>query len=408
MKRLISLLLAMLMLFGICTAYAESDEEDVSLNLTPEEIEELFGDPDYLNYINSEDEDEDFDQGLAEGAANDLTDEERAAMEALAASMPDENDGEADVSALDINTDLPSHVVNILLLGIDNRTVGLETGRSDAMIICSINTRTGSVKLTSFARDTAVSIPGYKSKGPINTAFKFGSKNGDIEKGAILAMRTVNKNFNMNIQYYVVANIYGLAAIIEALGGVDIYMTKGEAKEINYQMFVYEPMNKDGATHTKLALEEGIQHLDGMQATTYGRIRHRLKREDGTSQNDVDRNERQRKMLAAIVSKAMEDMDVMKLLNLVETFLPYGKTNMTLDTIMTLGMAVLSGDTMKALSSPDSGEGITSFGIPMDNEYGYHTYNGKSCVYISTARYEKTMTEWFNFLYDGEYAYSAK
>ena len=75
-------------------------------------------------------------------------------------------------------------MVNILLLGVDNRSVELVRGRADANIICSINTQDGSIKLTSIARDTAVEVPGYKSKKRLNTAFKFGSKDGDIAKGA--------------------------------------------------------------------------------------------------------------------------------------------------------------------------------------------------------------------------------
>lgn len=391
MKRFLSILLAVLLL--LTAAMPVLGEE---LKLTPEEIEAIFGDPDY--FADTAKDEAEFDNGTAFGAADDLTPEEQAALDAIAATLGEEEEGEPDVSDLEISDKLPDNVVNILLLGIDNRTVELETGRSDAMIICSINTDTGSVKLTSFARDLAVVIPGYKNRCPINNAFKYGSRNGDVVKGAKLAVRTVNHNFGMNIKYYVVVNIYGLAAIIEAIGGVDMEMTKAEANLINYELFVKEPMNKDGVKHTKLEERDGVQHLDGMQATTYGRIRN-LK-----GQNDINRNGRQREMMSAVIAKVMDGMDFMSLLKLVETALPYGLTNLTTGEIASLGMAVLSGDTMKNLSSSGM-EAVGSFGIPMIGEYGYKTFNDKSCVYISDRRMDLTMGEWFNFLFDGDFPY---
>ena len=259
----------------------------------------------------------------AENAAE-LTPEEEALMEEMASMLEDTTmDSEVDLSNLEPNEDLPDHVVNILLLGVDNRSVELVSGRADANIICSINTQDGSVKLTSIARDTAVEVPGYKSKKRLNTAFKFGSKDGDIAKGAELAMKTVNRNFQMNIERYVVVNIHGLADIIEALGGVDMELTKGEAKAINYELHVKEPM--DDVERDRLEETDGVQHLDGMEAVTYGRIRNLQ------GQNDLNRNERQRKLLEALLEKVMEGMDLSGFINLIETALPYGKTNLTAD-----------------------------------------------------------------------------
>jgi LCP family protein required for cell wall assembly len=129
---------------------------------------------------------------------------------------------------------------------VDNRSVALESGLSDAVIICSINTDDGSIKLTSITRDTEVVVPGYKSTKRINCAFKYGSKNGDLAAGAALAMKTVNRNFQMNIQRYVVVNIHGLASIIDALGGVDLDMSSKEASRINYELRK-EPMDKCSA-----------------------------------------------------------------------------------------------------------------------------------------------------------------
>lgn len=391
MKKLLALLLCLMMLFTC--ALAESDEVEISIvdsaDLTEEEIAQ------WAEYVGESDETEDESaDAAATDAADDLTAEERAMLDELASALEDTTqDGEIDLSNLELNEALPDNVVNILLLGIDNRSVELESGRSDAMIICSINKDTGSIKLTSFARDTAVVVPGYKTQKPINTAFKFGSKDGNIAHGAELAMKTVNRNFQMNISHYVVVNIHGLADIIEALGGVDMEMTKAEASAINYELFVKEPMDK--VKRDKLKLENGVQHLDGMQAVTYGRIRN-LK-----GQNDINRNGRQRALLQALLSKVMDGMDFAGLLDVIQTALPYGYTNLTLDEMATLGMCVLTGEAMQSLSS--GGEVLEQFGIPMEKMYGYKSFGGKSCIYISEKRMATTMEAWQTFLYGQTY-----
>ena len=382
-KRLTALCLCMLMLFG-CALAEDGLENFVPDELTPEEL---------AQWQTWAEEGAETSDATAENAAE-LTPEEEAHMAEMAGMLEDATmDTEVDLSNLEPNEDLPDHVVNILLLGVDNRTVELETGRADANIICSINTQDGSIKLTSIARDTAVVVPGYKSRKRMNTAFKFGSKDGDIAKGAELAMKTVNRNFQMNIERYVVVNIHGLADIIEALGGVDIELTKGEAQAINYELHVKEPMDK--VERDKLEVADGVQHLDGMEAVTYGRVRN-LK-----GQNDVNRNERQRKLLEALLKKVMEDMDLGKFLTLVETALPYGKTNLTADELLSLGMAVLSGSAMQNLAS--GGEVVGQFGIPMEKQYGYREFDGVSLIYISEKRMNTTLTAMQEFIYGQSY-----
>lgn len=341
------------------------------------------------------DDHEETSDGTEAGAATDLTAEELAMMDELAAAL-DESPVDADVdgSNLEINPDLPDHVVNILLMGVDNRSVKLETGRADANIICSINKETGAITLTSIARDTAVEIPGYKNRNRVNVAFKFGSKNGDIAKGAELAMKTINRNFQMNISRYVVVNIHGLADIIEALGGVDLELTRAEASAINYELFDKEPMDSNEGRQ-RLELRDGVQHLDGMQAVTYGRIRN-LK-----GQNDINRNGRQRALLETLLKQVMADMDLMKLMNLIETALPYGATNLTLEEMVSLGLSVLGGEAMQNLSS--GGEVLAQFGIPMEKQYGYRKFGDVSLVYISQKRMNTTLTALHELIYGESY-----
>ena len=106
--------------------------------------------------------------------------------------------------------------MNILLLGSDARTEN-ESCRTDTMIICSINTRSGEVKLTSILRDVAVefnNIGQYNGTYRLNAANYFG--------GPQLGMKTINECFGMNIQYYAMVDFTSFAIIAEKLGGVDI------------------------------------------------------------------------------------------------------------------------------------------------------------------------------------------
>ncbi len=300
-------------------------------------------------------------------------DEENAAMVAELQDALDESEmtGETDASDLEINAALPSNVTNILLLGVDNRSQKLESGLSDAIIICSINTEDGSIKLTSITRDTEVNIPGYKNTKRINCAFKFGSKNGDLDAGAKLAMKTINRNFRMNIQRYVVVNIHGLANIIDALGGLDMDMSSKEASRINYELRK-EPM--DSVEREKVQAIDGVQHLDGMQAVTYARIRG--------IDNDFMRTERQRKLLETLLEKVMDGMDITKFFDLIQTALPYGATNMTAADMISLGALVLGGQAMNNLQTGISV--LEQFRIPMDGTYKYIHVDGASFTAFRT------------------------
>ena len=395
MKRLVSLLLCLVMVFGVACATAESSlnanenelEDYVPKDLTPEELAQ------WQEWADGEGETSD----STAANAGELSPEEEALMAELATMLEDETQTEVDLSNLEPNEALPDNVFNILLLGIDSRDKDAQSmeGRSDAVIICSINKDTGSVTLSSIARDTAVEVPGYKSRKRINTAYKFGcTKGGSTAAGAELAMKTVNRNFQMNIEHYVVVNIHGRAEIIQALGGVDMEMTRAEASAINYELFEKEPMDSNEG-RTRLKLEDGVQHLDGMQAVTYGRIRN-LK-----GQNDLNRNERQRHLLEVLLEQVMDGMDFTKLLTLIQTALPYGKTNLTSDELLELGSAVLSGEAMKNLQG--GGMVLNQFSIPMVGEYGYREFGGVSLVYISERRMKTTLDAMHEIVYGQSY-----
>ncbi|MBQ8654868.1 MAG: LCP family protein, partial [Clostridia bacterium] len=257
MKRAMALVLALCLLLP-CAVLAEDDEE-VSLLEIVEEVELADEETDTADEAAAETDGD-------EEAEVMISDEAMESIEIMDAEI----DESVDPDSLDLNTNLPDNVVNILLVGVDTRSTDMDEGyqHGDVQIICSINKDTGSVKLTSLQRDLYVAIPGYKSKNRINVAYARG--------GGELAMRTINSVFEMNIEYYVTINFYGLASIIDAIGGVDIEMTKAEAKAINTYLKKHPPKyDNQGDDYERVPLEvrSGVQHLDGIQAVMYARTR---------------------------------------------------------------------------------------------------------------------------------------
>lgn len=309
-----------------------------------------------------------------------LTEEEREML----AQMDENMTVEIDPDELELNTNLPDHVTNILLLGIDARKNVTDMGLCDVVMVLSINKLDGSIKLTSILRDTLVTIPTKKNKYRINTSYKTG--------GGALSMRTVNNNFDLNCQHFVAINFYGLAAIIDSLGGVDMELTKKEASRINYEL-KKEPLPFDtNPKRAKVEARAGVHHLDGMQAVTYARIRG--------IDNDFMRTARQRKLLEVLLNQVMQDMTLDKMFTLMETALPYVLTNINPSTMMELGLTVLGSNITEKMANGE--ELIQQHRIPMDKTYSYKTVNGSSVVYMGSKNFPKNIEALHEFIY-GEY-----
>ena len=319
-----------------------------------------------------------------------ISDEVQEAMEAVE-NLEADIDDSINPDDLELNPNLPDNVVNILLVGVDTRSTSLDDGlqHGDVQIILSINKDTGSVKLTSILRDLYVTIPGYKSKNRINVAYSRG--------GGALAMRTINHTFEMNIEHYVTINFYGLASIIDAIGGVDVDLTKAEAKAINTYLKKHPPKydNQD-KEYERVPLEAvaGVQHLDGVQAVMYARTR--------SVDNDFGRTARQRHLLDLLLQKIMQDMTVDKLMSLMETSLPYVQTNVNASTMLSLGLSVLNSD---IISRAQAGESLLEqMRIPMDDTWKYDKTEGGSSVVVfrTVARREENVKALHEFIY-GQY-----
>ncbi len=295
-----------------------------------------------------------------------------------------------DLSTLNTNENLPDTYYNILILGLDARRDTMEDALSDVVMICSIHKQTGEIKLTSIARDTAVVVPGYKNPYRINVAYKYGWTQDPQDGGPKLAMRTVNLNFQMNIEHFVAINFFGLAAIIDSLGGIDIELTKAEANRINYELRK-EPLDK--VKREKVQGTAGVHHLDGMQAVTYARIRK--------IDNDFERTARQRNLIHALMKKILSDMSLETFLNTVSAMLPYVYTNISTIEMMTLAMAVLGSENFAGGNT--EGKLMEQFRIPIDQTYSYKDVAGSSVISMGPNSLEKNITALHEFIYGQSY-----
>ena len=178
-------------------------------------------------------------------------------------------------------------VKNILLIGNDSRTED-ESGRSDAMILVSISSRTNTIHMTSLLRDIYVDIPGHDGNR-LNAAYAYG--------GPELLMETLEENFDIEVNRYMLVIFQAFANLVDAVGGVDLEVTNEEVQYINGYLVEYNQLqgNPEGTDYLDTSLS-GTIHLNGPQALAYCRNRY-----IGT---DFARTERQRKVLAAAIKSA--------------------------------------------------------------------------------------------------------
>ncbi len=177
-------------------------------------------------------------------------------------------------------------VTNILLIGNDSRLNG-EDGRSDAMILVSVNPKTKTIYMTSLLRDMYVEIPGYDGNR-LNAAYSYG--------GAALLCQTIKQNFGIEVNRYALVNFQAFAALVDAVDGVDLELSNEEVQWVNAYLNEYNLLEGRDITTDYLDTSlSGNIHLNGPQALAYCRNRY-----IGT---DFGRTERQRKVLNAVMKK---------------------------------------------------------------------------------------------------------
>ena len=281
-----------------------------------------------------------------------------------------------DNDSLGIDTEnivMDSSVKNIALFGVDSRN-GDFTGLSDVIMILSVDGVHGKLKLTSILRDSELSINGETLNGDyvnytakINNAYRLG--------GPELAIRTLNRNFGLDIREYVTVNFANMAAIVDAFGGVDMELTAEEVGAINDNLWalsqeVEDQKERDMAngtyeeqTYSEIKstdyfpdvngeiniaygeYEGGTYHLNGNQAVAYGRIRY--------VDSDWGRVERQQKVFSALVGKVTE-LSWSDYPSLIQQMMPYCETNLDLTDVMGLAPILLTDFTISSISVPNA------------------------------------------------------
>ncbi|OPF50689.1 hypothetical protein BH721_07470 [Clostridium baratii] len=240
-------------------------------------------------------------------------------------------------------------ITNIALFGVDAQNGN--TGRSDAIMILTIDKDHDKIKLSSIMRDSYTDING-RGKDKITHAYAFG--------GPELALNTINKNFNLSIDKFITVNFTTLPKIVDKIGGIEINLTEGDLKYMKYPN-----------------LSIGKNMLNGTQALSYARIRY-----DG---GDQRRTERHRNVITAIFNK-IKSMPVSSYPGTLNELLPLVSTNISSSQFMTLGKDIIS----------TGATSIEEYRVPCNNHSNGKNING---VYYMTFDIGAETKELHKFIY---------
>ena len=208
------------------------------------------------------------------------------------------------------------NVINVLLIGLDSADALENGGRSDTLILLSLNKKTKKINMTSFFCDTwtYINVRGRDTYGKINSSYFFGGPETLIE--------TIQNDFKLKIDYYVAVDFSSFTDIINALGGLTIEVEQYEADYINRT--------------TVHNIEAGpAVKLDGWEALVYARIRK------SDSDSDVSRTRRQRKVIMALMESA-KGAGVAQLNSALDMLFKYVKTDLTRMEILSYGVQGLT------------------------------------------------------------------
>ncbi len=249
-----------------------------------------------------------------------------------------------------------SSVTNILLLGVDARNPKDDTAsRSDSMMLISIDKAHNCVKMVSFLRDTWVYIPCVDKKQRLNAACQYDGYNGVVD--------TIEYNFGIDIDGYVVADFEMFKVLVDSIGGVEVEVSEKEAKEVTSHKGRYG----------NVKLDAGKYKLTGEQALAYCRIRK--------IDTDFMRAYRQRTVMQAIL-KSVKSANPIKLLSMASKAAPYIETNLSKAKIISSGLKAL----------PCIGD-MAEVRVPFDGTWQYATIGGASVITIDVDKNKEQLKD---------------
>ena len=255
----------------------------------------------------------------------------------------------------------------IAVFGVDSRDGNTGKGAlSDVEMLCSIHKKTGEIRLLSVFRDTYLRIDQKEDFDKINEAYFLG--------GPEQAINALEDNLDLQIDDYATFNWKAVVDAINVLEGVDIDITDKEFPYIN--SFITETVNSTGVGSYQLE-HSGMNHLDGVQAVAYARLR--------LMDTDFNRTERQRKVLGQAMEKA-KNSDLKTLTTLIGTVYPQIKTSVGVD-----NLAGMAKNAKKYYISQTSGFPFSHQEIKIGK---------KACVVPTTL--ESNVVQLHSFLYNTE------
>lgn len=325
MRRWISLLLALTLLIGVVSVQGEEASRRAPVQVVDEAIE---GEDDAPEDVEADLLDDD---NWVEDPLEEILFDDQLITDAF-----DKLDG----------------MRNILLLGVDSRTSSF-SGRTDTMILLSVDIEGNLIKMTSFLRDTYVSIPGYKNNR-LNAAYVYG--------GFDLLAATFEENFGIRPDAYVIVNLSGLTRVIDELGGVYVDVDSKKIDRINAVIYWYNKQVLDLSNLRDGYLTKGgLQKLTGKQAEAWARYRY--------SESDMQRAERQRQLIS-IIFEQICTMSLSELMSFAMDNIDLVKTNLGISDIISLAPAVL------VLRDAE----IRELQIPISGGYKSQTISGMSVL----------------------------
>ena len=247
-------------------------------------------------------------------------------------------------------------VKNILLLGVDSRDPEDDTNsRSDSMMLISVDSEHNCIKMVSFLRDSWVYIPALDKYQRLNAACSADGFNGVVD--------TIEYNFGVDIDGYVVADFEMFKVLVDSVGGVEVDVTEQEADEVTNHPVRYG----------NVTLEAGKYKLTGEQALAYCRIRK--------IDTDFMRAYRQRTVMQSIL-KSVKSANPVKLLLMASKCAPFIETNLSKTDIMQIGVSALS-----CIGT------MVETRVPFDSTWSYKTIQGNSVIGIDAEKNKEMLID---------------
>ena len=249
-------------------------------------------------------------------------------------------------------------VKNVLLLGVDARAdEDSETSRADTMMLISVDTKHKCIKMTSFLRDTWVYLPAKDGEQRLNAASTYGGYAGVVD--------TIEYNFGVDIDGYVVADFQMFEVLVDSIGGVQVEVTEEEANEVTNHPDRYGDV----------VLEAGNRLLTGEQALAYCRIRK--------IDTDFNRTQRQRTVMTSILSEAKKGgvFTLYKMANASAKYIETDLSKAQLATIAAAALPCLKGD-------------MPQEKVPFEGTWEYANKGGASVIAINVDKNKEMLIDY--------------